>query len=215
MPLIASFHEVLFPLRLAFGSSGGPARRTEIVTLGSGHEQRNARWSQSRRRFDAGHAMRNLDDLYETLAFFEERKGRLFGFRFRDPLDWKSCAPGQSPAATDQELGTGDGVQATFELVKVYGPDDIAPRRIAKPVDGTVLVAIDGVAVAEGADFTVDTAAGTITFLAGAIPAAGALVTAGFEFDLPVRFDTDEIMVNFAAFEAGDIPSVPIAEILP
>ncbi|GIL03335.1 MAG: glycoside hydrolase family 24 [Alphaproteobacteria bacterium] len=213
MPLIASFHEVVFPLRLAFGSSGGPVRRTEVVALASGHEQRNARWSQSRRRFDAGQAMRGLDDLYETLAFFEARKGRLFGFRFRDPLDWKSCPPGLDPAPADQPLGEGDGATTGFDLVKSYGADEILPRRIAKPVVGSVRVAVAGVEQTPGSDFTVDHAAGTITFMAA--PVAGAPVTAGFAFDLPVRFDTDEIVVNLAAFAAGDIPSVPVLEILP
>jgi uncharacterized protein (TIGR02217 family) len=215
MPLIPSFHDVQFPLRLAFGSSGGPSRNTEIVTLGSGHEARNARWSGSRRRFDAGQAVKSFDDLYEVLAFFEERKGKLFGFRFRDPLDWKSCAPSASVSALDQALGTGDGATDIFDLVKSYGNLDIAPRRIAKPVAGTVLVAVDGGAMVEDTDFTVDTDAGTITFLAGSIPGVGASVTAGYEFDLAVRFDTDEITVNLAAFEAGAIPSVPLIEILP
>lgn len=215
MPLIASFHDVQFPLRLAFGSSGGPSRATEIVTLGSGHEARNARWSQSRRRFDAGQAVKGFDDLYEVLAFFEERKGRLFGFRFTDPLDWKSCAPSAPVSALDQVLGTGDGAKATFGLVKSYGEFDITPRRIAKPVAGTVLVAVDGAAMVEDSDFTLDADAGTVTFLAGAIPGEGASVTAGYEFDLPMRFDTDEITVNLAAFEAGAIPSIPLIEILP
>lgn len=215
MPLIPSFHEVRFPLRLAFGSSGGPTRQTEIVTLGSGHEVRNARWSQSRRRFDAGQAVRTLDDLYAVIAFFEERKGRLFGFRFRDPLDFKSASPASPVGPADQVLGTGDGATAEFALIKRYGAADIAPRRIAKPVEGTVVVAVDGTDKLEGTDFSLDTATGTVAFLAGAIPAAGAEVTAGFEFDLPVRFDSDELTINLAAFEAGDIPAIPIVEILP
>lgn len=215
MPLIASFHEVNFPLRLAFGASGGPVRRTEIVALASGREQRNARWAHSRRRFDAGQAMRGLDDLYETLAFFEQRMGRLFGFRFRDPLDWKSCSPGLDPLATDQLLGTGDGVRTDFQLFKAYGSQDMAPRPVAKPVAGTVRVAVDGLEQVEDADFSVDAATGIVTFLPGSVPAAEAQVTAGYQFDLPVRFDTDELVVNIAAFEAGDIPSVPVLEILP
>lgn len=215
MPLIPSFHHVQFPLRLAFGSSGGPSRNTEIVTLGSGHEARNARWSASRRRFDAGQAIRTLDDLYEVLAFFEERKGRLFGFRFRDPLDWKSCAPQTDVSALDQMLGEGDGARDAFNLVKAYGEFDIAPRRIAKPVSGTVVLAVDGMPQVEDTDFTIDADVGTVTFLPGAVPGEGAAVTAGYEFDLPVRFDTDSITVNLAAFEAGAIPSIPLMEILP
>jgi uncharacterized protein (TIGR02217 family) len=212
MPQIPSFHEVLFPLRLAFGSTGGPVRKTEIVTLGSGREQRNARWSQSRRRFEVGQAARTVDDLYEILAFFEERKGRLFGFRFRDPFDWKSGPPGQTPLPADQPVGTGDGVTAVFQLQKSYGPLDFAPRRIAKPVEGSVRVAVDGNELAS-AEFETDYATGQVTL--DAAPASGAIISAGYEFDIPVRFDADEFSVNLAAFKAGEIPSLPLIEILP
>jgi uncharacterized protein (TIGR02217 family) len=212
MPQIPSFHEVLFPLRLAFGSTCGPVRRTEIVTLGSGREQRNARWSQSRRRFEVGQAARTVDDLYEILAFFEERKGRLFGFRFRDPFDWKSGPPGQTPLPADQPIGTGDGVNAVFQLQKSYGPLDIAPRRIAKPVADSVRVAVAGAELSPS-EFGVDYATGDVTF--GIAPAPGAIVSAGYEFDIPVRFDADEFAVNLAAFRAGEIPSLPLVEILP
>jgi len=212
LPLIPSFHEVSLPLSLAFGSSGGPLRRTEIVALASGRESRNARWAHSRRRFDVGQAVRSRADLYGLVAFFEARKGRLFGFRFRDPLDSRSGSPAAAITPLDQPLGSGDGETAAFQLVKHYGDDDPAPRPILKPVAGTVRVAIDGVEADEGADFTLDPATGIVTFLS--VPGEGAEVTAGFEFDLPVRFDADEITVNFAAFEAGDIPSVPILELL-
>lgn len=110
---MAGFHEVQFPLAIAFGSGGGPERRTDIVLLASGHEERNARWADSRRRYNAGTGVRSLDDLDALLTFFEERRGRLFGFRWRDRADWKSCAPGDTVSATDQEIGIGDGAQAT------------------------------------------------------------------------------------------------------
>ncbi len=215
MPVIQSFHEVRFPLALALGATGGPVRRTEIVTLGSGREQRNARWAQSRRRFDAGQAIQSFDDLHALLSFFEERKGRLFGFRFRDPIDNKSCAPSAAISPLDQALGSGDGLQSVFPLLKSYGAGDQSPRRIFKPVDQSVRVAVNGAEAQAGVDFTVDAAAGTVTFVSGANPGSGLGVTAGYEFDLPVRFDTDEIIVNLAAFAAGDIPSVPLMEILP
>ena len=94
MPALVAFHEVRFPTAIAFGASGGPERRTDIVTLGSGFEERNSRWADSRRRYNAGYGVRTLDDLHVVLAFFEERRGRLYGFRWLDRIDWKSCAPG-------------------------------------------------------------------------------------------------------------------------
>ena len=115
------FHEILFPLDIALKSAGGPERKTEIVALGSGREERNARWAHSRRRYDAGYGVKTLDALSQVVAFFEERRGRLYGFRWRDRLDHSSAAPGASISALDQAIGTGDGAQTTFALVKLYG----------------------------------------------------------------------------------------------
>jgi uncharacterized protein (TIGR02217 family) len=209
-----SFHEVLFPLAIGFGSTGGPERRTDVVLLASGHEERNTRWADSRRRYNAGTGLRSLADLHTLIGFFEERRGRLYGFRWRDRGDWKSCAPDATPAAGDQAIGTGDGETATFQLVKRYG-GDIAPylRTIAKPVGGSVLVAVDDVEQTAGTAFAVDTATGVVTFPEGHVPAEGAAVTAGFAFDVPVRFDTDRLDINLATFEAGDVPAIPVVEI--
>ncbi|MBJ3774815.1 DUF2460 domain-containing protein [Acuticoccus mangrovi] len=211
---MAGFHDVRFPLAVSFGATGGPQRRTEIVTLGSGREERNQRWAMSRRRYDAGTGVRNRDDLQTVVAFFEERRGRLYGFRYRDPLDNKSCAPSETPAADDQLLGVGDGSTTDFALVKRYG-DDFLPydRPILLPVDGSLLVEVGGVARVEGADFSfVD---GVISFFGFATPGFGEAVTAGFLFDVPVRFDTDFLEVNLSRFEAGSIPSIPVVEITP
>jgi uncharacterized protein (TIGR02217 family) len=208
------FHEVLFPLSIGFGSSGGPERRTDVVLLASGHEERNARWADSRRRYNAGTGVHSLTQLHALIGFFEERRGRLYGFRWRDRTDWKSCAPGETPDPEDQPIGIGDSDQAAFQLVKTYG-DGIAPyhRKIVKPVAATVRVSVDGDEQLEGTDFSVNHATGIVTFLAGHVPAEDAIVTAGFQFDVPVRFDTDRLDINLASFEAGDVPNVPIVEI--
>lgn len=212
---MAAFHEVRFPLRLALGVSGGPVRRTDIVNLSNGRESRNQRWRNARRSYDAGSGIRSIADLYEVLAFFEARRGELYGFRFRDPVDFKSCPPGETPAATDQRIGTGDGVTAGFPLLKTYADTGGSfVRRIEKPVEGSVMVSVEGVKV-EAADVTVDHVTGMIVFRAGRVPPAGAAIRAGFEFDVPVRFGIDRIDVNLTAFEAGRIPSIPLMEILP
>ena len=207
-----NFHEVRFPSAISFGSTGAVERRTEVVALVSGHEHRNTPWEQSRRRYDAGLGVRSLDDLEAVLAFFEARRGRLYGFRWKDWLDHKSSSPSAPPAPTDQLLGTGDSATTDFALVKVYAPGTNEFRRpITKPVAGTVRVAVDGVELTEGPDFTVDATTGVVSL--STPPPAGASITAGFEFDVPVRFDTDAIHVNVAAFEAGEIPSIPIVEV--
>lgn len=211
---MSDFHEVRFPLEIARGASGGPERLTQIVTLASGREIRNSRWAHSRRRYDAGFGVRTLDALATIVAFFEERRGRLYGFRWRDRLDWKSCPPSRNPTATDQMLATGDGVTAAFQLVKAYGVGPTSySRPIAKPWPGEVRVAVDGLEQSEDTQFRCDAATGLVTFLPGHVPAAGAVVTAGFLFDVPVRFDIDALAVDLSAFEAGDIPKIPVIEI--
>ena len=210
------FHEVQFPLDISLRGSGGPERRTDVVTLGSNREERNARWARSRRRYDAGYGVKSLASLAVVTAFFEERRGMLYGFRWRDRADFKSCAPHQTPAADDQALGTGDGVTASFQLVKTYGVL-FAPyaRPIVKPCAGTVLVAVAGAVKALGVDFDLDTTTGIVAFRAGAVPSAGDAVTAGFLFDTPVRFDSDYLELDHTAFEGGAIPKIPIIEITP
>jgi uncharacterized protein (TIGR02217 family) len=212
---MTAFHEILFPLDISMKSAGGPERRTEIVSFGSGREQRNARWAHSRRRFDAGYGVKTLSALQSVVAFFEERRGQLYGFRWRDRLDCASGAPGQAPSPFDQGVGVGDGTTASYPLVKTYG-SGLAnyARPIAKPVSGSVRVAAGGVEVA-GSGFGIDTTTGIVTFAAGHIPAAGAAITAGYLFDVPVRFDTDYLEVDLSAFSAGAIPKIPIVEIRP
>jgi uncharacterized protein (TIGR02217 family) len=205
------FHEIQFPTAIAFHSSGGPERKTEIVTLGSGFEERNAVWANSRRRYDVGYGVKTLDDLSAVIAFFEARLGRLYGFRFRDFSDFKSCPPGEDITPLDQAIGLGDGAATQFQLIKTYasGPS-VWTRTIRKPVGGTVRVAVAGVEQTSG--ITIDNATGLVTF--DSPPAADAAITAGFEFDVAVRFDTDQLAINLSHFAAGEIPSIPLVEIL-
>lgn len=215
MAPLPAFHDVLFPLAISFGATGGPERRNEIVRMLSGAERRNARFEASRRRYDAGTGLRSIDDLHEVLAFFEARRGSLHGFRFRDPFDSRSCRPSATPGGLDQPIGTGDGVTDTFALVKNYGAGpDVTRRRITRPVVGSVCVAIAGVACVEGGHYAVDHDTGTVRFFADAVPAAGAAVTAGYRFDVPVRFDTDRISASLASFRAGRIPAIPLIEVI-
>ncbi len=205
------FHDILFPPDIALGARGGPERRTDVVTLGSGRESRNARWMRSRRRWEAGYGVKTFADLAAVVAFFEERRGRLYGFRFRDRLDHSSAPPGAAPSPADQAIGVGDGATKTFQLCKTYGAA-FAPyeRTIARPVAGSVRIAVAG-AELDPAAFAVDATSGRVT-LAQA-PAAGAAVTAGFVFDTPARFDTDFLEVDHSGFEAGEIPRIPVLEI--
>lgn len=209
---MSGFHEVVLPAPFALGASGGPERRVDIVALGSGHEARNTPWAHGRRRYDIGGAVRSLDDLHTLIAFFEARRGALYGFRFRDPFDFKSCAPSAVPSPLDQSIGAGDGAQVVFQLAKAYADAGGAyARPISKPISASVRVAVAGGELGSGA-FSVDATTGELT-LASA-PAAGQAVTAGFQFDTPVRFDIDRLDVSLDGFGAGRALTVPLVEVL-
>lgn len=208
-----TFLEKCFPSWISFGASGGPQRRTRILTFANGHEIRATNWAGSRRRYDAGTGIRSLADLHHVLAFFEETRGRLIGFRFKDPFDHSTAAWGQAITAEDELIATGNGTATTFQLTKAYGdPGSPYKRIIRKPVSGTLRLAVDGVPVALGPQASLDTQTGLVTFH-GDPPAVGARVTAGFEFHTPVRFDTDHLEASLTHFSAGQVPSVPLVEI--
>ncbi|MGB7271086.1 MAG: DUF2460 domain-containing protein [Albidovulum sp.] len=207
-----AFHEVRFPANLSFGSVGGPERRTEVVSLTNGFEERNTPWAEARRRYDAGVSLRSLDDIGDLIAFFEARQGQLHAFRWKDWADYKSCRSSATVDYTDQLIGAGDGVAVSFQLIKTYasGPTSQA-RRITKPVLGTVRIGLQGDEQTESVHFDVDWATGMVTFTTP--PALGEQITAGYEFDVPVRFDTETIQVSVASFQAGDVPQVPVVEV--
>ncbi|WP_170358973.1 DUF2460 domain-containing protein [Ruegeria arenilitoris] len=207
-----NFHEVRFPASLSFGSVGGPERRTDIVTLANGFEERNTPWAHSRRRYDAGLGMRSLDDIETLVSFFEARQGQMFGFRWKDWSDYKSGAATADVAMDDQVIARGDGTSTEFQLVKTYRSGGFSyVRPIVKPVLGTVRIGLEQDQMREGVDFEVDINSGLITFTAP--PPEEVEVTAGFEFDVPVRFDTDKIQTSVASFQAGDVPNVPVVEV--
>ena len=207
-----NFHDVRFPASLSFGSVGGPERRTDVVTLANGFEERNTPWAHSRRRYDAGVGMRSLDDVETLISFFEARQGQLYGFRWKDWADFKSGRASADVAYDDQLIGMGDGETTVFQLSKSYRSGEFAySRPITKPALGTVRVGIEQDELREGVEYEVDTATGLITF--GQPPQETMTITAGFEFDVPVRFDTDRIQTSVASFQAGDVPNVPVVEV--
>lgn len=206
-----AFHPTRFPLDVALGARGGPERATDIVTLASGREERNSRWVGSRRRYNAGYGVKSRADMQAVLAFFEERRGRFHAFLWRDALDHSSNGGDGAPTALDQAIGTGDGVKTAFQLSKTYGASfDPYVRAITKPVTGSVRVAVGGSELMAG--FAVDSLTGIVTFTAA--PADGAAVTAGFLFDVPVRFDIDRLDIELTSFDAADAPSIPLVEVL-
>ncbi len=203
-----AFHAIRFPLDIALGARGGPERATDIVTLASGREERNSRWAHARRRYNAGYGVKSRTDMQAVLAFFEERRGRFHAFLWRDGLDFSSNGTAL-PTPFDQAIGTGDGLTKTYYLTKRYGVVfDPYLRPITKPVAGSVRVAVAG---SEVTGFSVDTLTGRVTLAVAA--AVGQAVTAGFLFDVPVRFDTDRLEVELTSFDAAEAPAIPLIEV--
>lgn len=205
-----AFDEIELPLRVGFGSGGGPSFSTEILVIDSGYERRNQNWSQARRVFDARTGVRSASDVGALLNFFHARAGRARGFRLRDWSDYTTASDGVStPTFNDQMIAVGDGTSVVFQLIKNYSSGGITHQRmITKPVTGSIVIGVNGVQMTSG--WSIDTTTGLVTFATA--PASGQNVTAGFQFDVPVRFDTDQLSVtaeNYAMSKA-DIPIVEV-----
>ncbi len=196
-----TFHEVRFPDDIAYGASGGPAYSTSVVATASGFEQRNANWSAARGKWDVSSGLKQQAQLDLLIAFFRARKGKAYGFRFKDWTDYR---------ATGQLLGTGDGATKVFQLVKAYASGaGSEARTITKPVLGSVVPYLGGVKQTSG--WSINTVTGVLTF--SVAPTQGVVVTADFEFDVPVRFDTDSMDVTIENFNLNQWSSIPIVEI--
>ena len=205
-----AFHEIRFPDNISRGARGGPERRTQVVDLASGDEERNASWAHSRRRYDVAYGIRRADDLAVVVAFFEARNGRLYGFRYKDWADYKSSLPSQAITATDQQIAIGNGTASAFPLAKRYTSGAQSwIRTIAKPVAGAVRIALGTVEQMSG--WTLDANTGIVTLTT--LPGGGVIIRAGFDFDVPVRFDTDMIDVTLDIERLGSITSIPLLEI--
>jgi uncharacterized protein (TIGR02217 family) len=199
---------VPYPLALGRDAGVSPEFSTSVAVTASGHERRNARWSDARLRFDVGPGIRSEAELGTLIAFFRARRGAARGFRLRDPYDYSSNGMTLVPTPTDQLIGIGDGLTATFQLTKAYGSGpEPQIRPITRPVPGTVRLAING---NETGKFTLAPGGKVVLRIT---PAAGAEVRAGFLFDVPVRFAEDRLDVTGAAFAAGEAPSVPLIEV--
>jgi len=218
------FADVRFPDDISYGSSGGPGYSTFIQSVDSGAEERISRWSQARHQYDVSYGIKTYTELAAVRTFFHARLGAAFSFRFKDYLDSTSTidgiAPeldgGSTPANDDVEIGVGDDSQTQFQLIKKYTSGPVSKiRTITKPVAGTVLIAVDGVAQVESVDFTVDTTTGIVTFTVA--PPLDDSVTAGYQFDVEVRFTStiDSLLsVNAESFSLGGIDSITLVEVI-
>lgn len=196
-----TFHEVQFPPKIAYGASGGPQFNTSIVTTQGGFEQRNVNWQKARGRWDVSTGIKMKTDMDAVIAFFRARFGKAYGFRFKDWSDYQ---------AVGQVIGTGNGVLTAFQLVKLYtSGSNSYSREIKKPVSGTVKIYLNG--VLQGSGYSVDLTTGIVTF--SSAPGNTVVVSADFDFDVPVRFDTDTLAVRTDGPGIYVWDAIPVVEI--
>lgn len=178
-----------FPSCPSFGFVSEPIYVVSVIERSSGIESRNRTWSRPLHRYTATVGPKIGPDVYEVLRFYHAVGGRAYGFRFKDYVDFKSCAADDTVSATDQPIliDTTDSPDS-YILVKEYTFGALTQQReIRKPVQGTIIVAEDGSPLTEGADYTIDYSTGVVTL--GTSPSG--TLTWGGEFDVPVRFDSE------------------------
>lgn len=198
---MTAFVEVRLPVDISFGSSGGPEYSTDVTLTHGGFEQRNINWAEARARYNVAHGVKTQAQLNELIAFFRARKGKAYGFRFKDWTDYQGIA---------EVIATGDGETTGFQLVKSYSSGNVAEMRvITKPVAETVRIYKDAALVTSGV--SVNTATGMVTFAVA--PVEGVVITADFDFDVPVRFDSDRLSTSLDAYGSHSWADIPLVEI--
>lgn len=214
-----------FPDNISYGSSGGPAYKTEIVTVTSGYEYNNIGWEEARHRYDASMGVRSESELSALIKFFHITRGRGHKFRYKDWLDYKSCDLDSIPFFTDMVFGTGNGFTTSFQLIKVYDMGSMVgvvynQRDIKKPVKNTITIGVNGILQLEDTytgdvsnndnNYWIDYTTGIVTF--NSPPISGHILTWGGEFDVPCRFDTDELplSLDFYGYASGTVPIVEV-----
>jgi uncharacterized protein (TIGR02217 family) len=202
-----AFDNVQLPVNIEQGAVFGPSFSTTVLSLSNGFEQRNQNRVRSIGQGDISYGVQTKTDYEVVRAFFYSRRGRAVGFRFKDWSDFQSNGP--------QTLGTGTGSLHTFQLINLYA-DSLSPftRKITRPVSGTMQVFDNGVLKTEGIDYTVDYTGGTGIITFGTAPLNTHVITANFQFDTPVRFDSDVFSITMDQIEAGSVNSITIVEIL-
>lgn len=208
-----AFHDVRFPPSISYGAVGGPTFRTTIFTRNSGFEDRNVEWTYARAEYDVAMGIKTQAEFEEVRAFFFARRGKAYGFRFKDWADYKSCLVINSVSGTDQALGVSDGITRSFPVVKLYA-DTVSEyvRPIIKLVAAKVRVALGGVEVPTE-DFFVDANSGVLTIFRPELVTSSVILTCGYEFDVPVRFNTDQMLSTLEHYNVHSWGQIPLMEL--
>jgi len=189
------------------GAVGGPGFRTSVIPLGNGFERRNVEWSKAKANYDVAHGLKDQTELNALLKFFYARMGKAYGFRFKDWSDYKLPFTGEAA----QALCTTNGATSVFQVYKTYtDAGGTYNRIIQKIVAGTFVLKNNGVV---SADYTVDVNTGLVTLGVTLRATTGRAITVACEFDIPVRFDIDDMKVSFADYNNYTWGQIPLTEL--
>lgn len=202
--------DVVFPTDISQGSTGGPAFSTTVIGSKAGFEQRNINWSRARASYNVAQGVRNDTQQAALMTFFYAQSGKAYGFLFLDHRDHATTDTNKAAGTpVYQTIGTGDGSTTTFQLVKVYSSTVRSyTRKITRPKTGTITIKKDGVTASSGVSVSLTT--GIVTFTSA--PADGVVITADFEFYVPVRFDVDNMSITLNGVVA-DWDNIPLVEV--
>lgn len=201
-----TFLETQFPTSISYGARGGACFSTDITTSFSGYEQRNINWNRSRAKYNISLSNKTKEEIKEVINFFYNVYGKAIGFRFKDWLDYKSDP--------NELIANCNGTQRIFPLIKTYSifnTNKTYTKLITKPVKTTVQLYLDNLEQFEDETYTLDYTTGLITF--DTIPSSGSILTANFEFDIPVRFDTDELIISSDDLNCNSWSSINLVEL--
>ena len=207
--MTVTFIETQFPPDISYKSKGGSGFSTTIFETTAGFEQRNINWSKSKGKWDISYGIKNLDQMNLVIEMFMAVQGKAIAFRFKDWGDYQ---------IGNQQIGVGDGTTASFQIVKVYtdaNSHTSFTRIINKPVNGTLqTLTVAGTPKTEGTHFNIDYTTGIVTFTSGNIPTSSQIILITYiEFDVPARFDTDELDISQEFFEVESWDNIPIVEV--
>lgn len=197
-----AFDDVRLPEHIEQGALVGPEFSTSIVTMQGGKEQRNSEWEQERLKANIAYGIMQKQDDYDIedsfaiiMRFFRARRGQWRGFRFKDFSDFQA----------EQVDLAADETGKNWQLVKNY---EDYQRIITRPVPESLIVYIGGVIVPPGPDTWQLGPLGVIT-----TKNANVGVKVDFEFDVPMRFDTDMAQVAIQFINAGSVSNIDLIQV--
>jgi uncharacterized protein (TIGR02217 family) len=195
-----NFSEERFPTDISYGMSGGPKFNTDIITTNTGSEYRNLNSLYARNKYNVATGIKTKEQLVHLLTFFRAMRGRAVAFRFKDWLDFR---------AINQTIAVADGKTQEFQLIKIYQIGEFSEkRRITKPVANLSTIYLENKITTNG---HINPLNGILSFRYP--PQKGTIISADFEFDVPVRFDTDYISAAIENYGVHSILDIPLIEV--